>query len=232
MAQTFKNKIFTINTTGSNVDAVTCPAGKTMLIRNLMIFNDNASTSNQTLHFVDNSQSSSTANLWGDTYSISASTSTAFVNRWVLEESDKIQIQTDVNAQRYCLNYVELDNATGTQYKMTSIRSTTEDSYVLLLTVSTGHTMIIKHIGLKNLSGSDATANLRIVEATTNTYVPIVSGTLEDDTVSGDSEFDYYLLNRTIVLEAGDSLQLQMSEQPWTSTIHFMEIPVPQIRGQ
>jgi hypothetical protein len=232
MAQTFKNKIFTIDTTGSNVDAVTCPAGKTMLIRNLMIFNDNASTTNQTLYFVDNSQSSSTANLWGDTYSISAGASSAFAYRWVLEESDKIQIQTDVNAQRYCLNYVELDNATGTQYKMTSIRSTTEDSYVLLLTVSTGHTMIIKHIALKNLSGNDATANLRIVEATTNTYVPIVSGTLEDDTVSGDSEFDYYFSNRTIVLEAGDSLQLQMSEQPWTSTIHFMEIPVPQIRGQ
>ena len=168
----------------------------------------------------------------GDTYSISAGASSAFAYRWVLEESDKIQIQTDVNAQRYCLNYVELDNATGTQYKMTSIRSTTEDSYVLLLTVSTGHTMIIKHIALKNLSGNDATANLRIVEATTNTYVPIVSGTLEDDTVSGDSEFDYYFSNRTIVLEAGDSLQLQMSEQPWTSTIHFMEIPVPQIRGQ
>jgi len=231
MAQTFKNKIFTINTTGSNVDAVTCPAGKTMLIRNLMIFNDNASTTNQTLYFVDNSQSSSTANLWGDTYSISAGGSSAFAYRWVLEESDKIQIQTDVNAQRYCLNYVELDNATGTQYKMTSIRSTTEDSYVLLLTVSTGHTMIIKHIGLKNLSGSDSTASLRIVEASTNTYVPIVEGTIEDDTSSGDGEFDYYLLSRTIVLEAGDSLQLQMSEQPWTSTIHFMEIPVPKLRA-
>ena len=231
MAQQFKNKIFTINTTGSNVDAVTCPAGKTMLIRYLLMFNDNASTSVQSLYFVDDSQNSSLANLWADTYGIGAGLSTAFTYRWVLEESDKIQIQTDVNAQRYCLNYVELDNAGGTQYKMTSIKSTTEDSYVLLLTVSTGHTMIIKHLALKNLSGSDSTASLRIVEATTNTYVPIVEGTIEDNTVTNDSEYDYALVSRTIVLEAGDSLQLQMSEQPWTSTIHFMEIPVPQLRA-
>jgi len=115
---------------------------------------------------------------------------------------------------------------------MTSVRSTTEDSYVLLLTVSTGHTMIVKNIALKNLSGSDATASLRLVEATTNTYVPITEGTLEDDTVSGDSEFDYFISTNTIVLEAGDSLQFQLSEQPWTSTVHYMEIPVPQIRGQ
>ena len=231
MAQTFKNNIFTIDTTGSNVDAVTCPAGKTMLIRNLLMFNDNASTSNQTLYFVDNSQSSSTANLWGDTYSISAGGNSSFTYRWVLEESDKIQIQTNVNAQRYCLNYVELDNASSTQYKMTSIRSTTEDSYVYLLTVSTGHMMIIKHIALKNLSGSDATASLRIVEATTNTYVPLVEGTLEDDTDSSAGEYDYHLISRTIVLEAGDSLQFQLSEQPWTSTIHYMEVPVPKLRA-
>ena len=211
MALKFKNRIFTINTTGSNVDAVTCPAGKTMLIRNLMMFNGNASTSIQSLYFVDDSQNSSLANLWGDTYSIAAGGATSFNYRWVLEESDKIQIQTDVNAQRYCLNYVELDNAGGTQYKMTSIKSTTEDSYVLLLTVSTGHTMIIKHLALKNLSGSDSTASLRIVEATTNTYVPLFETTIEDDTSSGDGEYDYAITSPTIVLEAGDSLQLQMS---------------------
>ena len=37
MAQQFKNKIFTIDTTGSNVDAITCPAGKTIVIRNVLI---------------------------------------------------------------------------------------------------------------------------------------------------------------------------------------------------
>ena len=232
MALKFKNRIFTINTTGSNVDAVTCPAGKTMLIRNLMMFNDNASTSIQSLYFVDDSQNSSLANLWGDTYGIGAGGSGAFTYRWVLEESDKIQIQTDVNAQRYCLNYAELDSAVRTRYKMTSIKSTTEDAYVLLLNVSTGYTIIVKHIGLKNLSGSDSTASLRIVEATTNTYVPLFETTIEDNTVSNDSEYDYLITSPTIVLEAGDSLQLQMSEQPWTSTIHFMEIPVPEIRGQ
>ena len=232
MAQQFKNKIFTIDTTGSNVDAITCPAGKTIVIRNILIFNGNAATATQSLFFIDNSQSSSTANLFGDTYTISAGGNTAFTYRWVLEENDKIQIQTNKNAQRFSIHYVEIDKSAGTQYKMTSVRSTTEDSYVLLLTVSTGHTMIVKNIALKNLSGSDATASLRLVEATTNTYVPITEGTLEDDTVSGDSEFDYFISSNTIVLEAGDSLQFQLSEQPWTSTVHYMEIPVPQIRGQ
>jgi len=228
MSQIFKNKIGTVSTTGSNVDLITCPSNKTILIRNIRIFNENASTATQTLYFIDNSQSSSTAILWGDSFTVTASNSAVFSTRFVLEENDKIQFQTSHNAQKITINYVEIDNfdsGNKTRYKHTSIRSTTEDSYVYLLTPSAGHTQIIKYIALKNLSGNDATVNLRLVEATTDTYVPLVSGTLEDDTDTSASEFDYFLNGNTLVLEAGDSLQVQFSEQPWTSMVHYMEIP-------
>jgi len=228
MSQIFKNKIGTVSTTGSNVDLITCPSNKTILIRNIRIFNENASTATQTLYFIDNSQSSSTAILWGDSFTVTASNSAVFSTRFVLEENDKIQFQTSHNAQKITINYVEIDNfdsGNKTRYKHTSFNSTTEDSYVYLLTPSAGHAMIVKTLALKNLSGSDSTASLRLIEATTNTYVPIMEATIEDDTSVGDGEFDYFISSRTIVLEAGDSLQLQMSEQPWTSIIHYMEIP-------
>jgi len=228
MAQRFKNKIVSVNTTGSNVVLLTCPSNKTIVIKNVILFNGNASTATQTLYFVDNSQSSSTAILFGDTFTTAASGNTVFSYRWVLEESDVLQYQTSHNAQRITINYVEIDNfdsGNKTRYKHTSFNSTTEDSYVYLLTPSAGHAMIVKTLALKNLSGSDSTASLRLIEATTNTYVPIMEATIEDDTSVGDGEFDYFISSRTIVLEAGDSLQLQMSEQPWTSIIHYMEIP-------
>ena len=233
MAQQFKNNFGVINTTGAPITILTCPAGKTVVIKTIIINNGNAATSTQSLWFLDYSQSTSLSIKFGDDYTLGADRTTSWGYRFVLEENDKIGIQTSHNAQNIIVNYVEIDNAGGTQYKHISFKSTIEDAYVNLVTPSTGHIMIIKAIAFKNLSGSDATASLRIIEAVTDNNVPIIENwTIEDDTVSGDSEYDYYISSSfTIVLEAGDRLAFQLSEQPWTSTLHYMEVPVPKLRA-
>ena len=64
---------------------------------------------------------------------------------------------------------------------------------------------------------------MRLVEATTNTYVPIETGTVNDTATA--------VFTQTQVLEPGDSLQLYNTEQPFTSTIIYMELPTPSIRA-
>ena len=85
----------------------------------------------------------------------------------------------------------------------------------------------MKQLILKNKSGSNATGTdneLRLVEAATNTQVPFARGTLNDDAIAN--------FNNTMVLEPGDKIQSRITEQPYTVSIFYQELPTPTIRGQ
>ena len=226
MAQLFKNFIATTNTTGSAVTFLECPTGKTLVTTNITAYNDNASNATQTLHLTDKSESTAYTIVFGDTdgYAITAKNAIVWGYNFILEEGDKIGFQTDVNAQRISGSYVLLDSASKTRYRHKSIKITTEDQYATLLTAPAGHTLIVKVLRIGNISGTNASNNvLRLVEATTNTYVPIETGTVNDTATA--------VFTQTQVLEPGDSLQLYNAEQPFTSTILYMELPTPSIRA-
>ena len=119
MAQLFKNFIATTNTTGSAVTFLECPTGKTLIIRNMTAFNDNANTATQKLHLLDKSESTTVTIVFGDPdgYTITSKNSINWVYRFVLEEGDRVGFETDVNAQRISGNYVLLDSSSRTKYK-------------------------------------------------------------------------------------------------------------------
>ena len=231
MPQLFKNFIATTNRTGSAVTFLECPAGKTLIVRSMTSFNDNASTATQKLHLLDASESTSDTVIFGDPdgYSITSKDSVIFtLNRFVLEEGDKIGFETNVDSQRISGSFVLLDSSSRTRYKHISKKITTEDSFVSLITAPTGHTVIVKTLAVANISGTNATGadnEIRLVEAATNTFVPIAQGTLNDSTAA-------LFQTSTFVLEPGDSLQARFTEQPYTATIFYQELPTPSVRGQ
>jgi len=227
MAQEFKNFIATTNTTGSAVTFLECPTGKTLIIRNMTAFNDNASNATQKLHLLDKSESTTVTIVFGDPdgYTITSKNSINWGYRFVLEEGDRVGFETDVNAQRISGNYVLLDSSSRTKYKHISKKVETEDSFVSLVTAPAGHTIIIKTIVVANISGTNATGSdneIRLV-ADDNTYVPISQGTLNNGAAA--------TFNTTFVLEPGDSIQARFTEEPWTHTVLYQELPTPQLRA-
>ena len=228
MAQEFKNFIATTNTTGSAVTFLECPAGKTLITRNITAFNDNANTATQKLHLLDKSESTTVTIVLGDPdgYTINTKSAITWGTRIVLEEGDKIGFETDVNAQRISGNYVLLDSSSRTKYKHISKKVETEDSFVSLVTAPAGHTIIIKSITVANISGTNATGSdneLRMV-ADDNTYVPLSQGNLNNG-----ANVNFYT---TFILEPGDSIQARFTEEPWTYNVFYQELPIPSIRGQ
>lgn len=226
MAQVFKNFIATTNTTGSAVTFLECPAGKTLIVRSINAYNDNASDATQKLHLLDKSEDSTNTVVFADPdgYAITAKNAVTWTTRFVLEEGDKIGFETDVNAQRIAGSYVLLDSSSRTRYKHVSKKITTEDSYVSVLTAPAGHTIIMKTVSLANISGSSASNNVIRLVADDNTYVPLETGTLANGAFTSSSA--------TFVLEPGDSFQVLNTEQPFNVSIFYMELPIPPIRGQ
>ena len=227
MAQEFKNFIATTNTTGSAVTFLECPTGKTLITRTMTAFNDNANTATQKLHLLDKSESTTVTIVLGDPdgYTINSKSSTTWVTRIVLEEGDKIGFETDVNAQRISGNYVLLDSSSRTKYKHISKKVETEDSFVSLVTAPAGHTLIIKNISIANISGTNATGSdneFRMV-ADDNTYVPLSQGALSNGAAASFAT--------TFVLEPGDSIQVRLTEEPWTYVVFYQELPTPQLRA-
>lgn len=228
MAQVFENFIATTNTTGSAVTFKECPAGKTLIFRGITAFNDNANTATQKLHLLDKSESTTVTVVLADPdgYTINSKRAITWTTRIVLEEGDRLGFETDVDSQRISGNYVLLDSSSRTKYRHISKKVETEDSFVSLVTAPAGHTLIIKNIVVANISGTNATGTdneLRMV-ADDNTYVPLSQGTLNNGAHASFST--------TYILEPGDSIQARFTEEPWTYTVFYQELPTPTIRGQ
>jgi len=227
MSQLFQNFIATTNVTGSPVTFKECPTGKTLIFSGITNFNGNASTVTQQVHMVDASESTSQTVELGNDYTINSNQAGFFTIKFVLEEGDKLGFQSDQDTQRISGSFVLLDSSSRTRYRHISKVVTTEDSFVDLIEAPAGHTIIMKHLFIKNKSGTNATGTdneLRLVEAATNTFVPFARGTLNNDVSTSFSN--------TMVLEPGDKVQSRITEQPYHVSIFFQELPTPSVRGQ
>ena len=227
MSQLFKNFIATTNTTGIPVTFKECPTGKTLIFSGITNFNGNASTVTQQVHMVDASESTSQTVELGNDYTFNSNQAGFFTIKFVLEEGDKLGFQSDQDTQRISGSFVLLDSSSRTRYRHISKVVTTEDSFVDLIEAPAGHTIIMKHLFIKNKSGTNATGTdneLRLVEAATNTFVPFARGTLNNDVSTSFSN--------TMVLEPGDKVQSRITEQPYHVSIFFQELPTPSVRGQ
>ena len=227
MSQLFQNFIATTNVTGSPVTFKECPTGKTLIFSGITNFNGNASTVTQQVHMVDASESTSQTVELGNDYTINSNPAGLFTIKFVLEEGDKLGFQSDQDTQRISGSFVLLDSSSRTRYRHISKVVTTEDSFVDLIEAPAGHTIIMKHLFIKNKSGTNATGTdneLRLVEAATNTFVPFARGTLNNDVSTSFSN--------TMVLEPGDKVQSRITEQPYHVSIFFQELPTPSVRGQ
>ena len=184
MSQLFKNFIATTNVTGSPVTFKECPTGKTLIFSGITNFNGNASSVTQQVHMVDASESTSQTVELFSSYTITSNNALFSSVKFILEEGDKLGFQSDQDTQRISGSFVLLDSSSRTRYRHISKIITTEDSFVDILEAPAGHTIIIKTLSVKNKSGTNATGTdneLRLVEATTNTFVPFARGTLNND---------------------------------------------------
>ena len=227
MSQLFKNFIATTNVTGSAVTFKECPAGKTLVFSGITSFNGNASTVTQQIHLLDASEDASNTIEFGVSYNISSGSALFLDEKIVLEEGDKLGFESDHDTQRISGSFVLLDSSSKTRYRHISKIITTEDSFVDLLEAPAGHTIIMKQLILKNKSGTNATGTdneLRLVEDTTNTFVPFARGNLNNNSIAN--------FVNTMVLEPGDKIQSRITEQPYHVSIFFQELPTPSVRGQ
>ena len=227
MSQLFKNFIATTNVTGSPVTFKECPTGKTLIFSGITNFNGNASSVTQQVHMVDASESTSQTVELFSSYTITSNNALFSSVKFILEEGDKLGFQSDQDTQRISGSFVLLDSSSRTRYRHISKVITTEDSFVDILEAPAGHTIIIKTLSVKNKSGTNATGTdneLRLVEATTNTFVPFARGTLNNDSSAS--------FTNTMVLEPGDKVQSRITEQPYHVSVFYQELPTPTIRGQ
>ena len=223
MAAQFKNVVTEIDTTGSGQLLLRCPAGKVILIKNLIVQNENASSSSFFLAFEDNSESTSSFPIQAGT--ITAGSLTALEVPLVLEEDDELRWQTSVSDQHINVHYVQLDNGTKQRYRMVCKSLTTADSANSFLTCPAGSTIIVNFVQFFNQSGGTASSNsFTITDSSTSTTKIIDKGSLANNGSAG--------FNRAFVLESGDSLNFTPDEQPMNVYASFLEIRNPPIRGQ
>jgi len=222
MATVFKNVVTEIDTTGSGQLIFRCPAGKTALIKNLIVQNENGSNSNYYLAFEDNSISTSSRPILYGTNT--AGNNVTLVVPFVLEENDEVLWQTSVADQNITMSYVLLDTGIKQRYRMITKQLTTADSADAFLTCPTGSTIITNFVAAYNQSGSTAS---------TNTF------SMTDSSASATKVIDKGPLNnaaqaayhRAFVLESGDSLSWTPDEQPFNIFCSYLEIRNPAIRS-
>lgn len=223
MAAQFKNVVTEIDTTGSTQLLLRCPAGKTIIVKNLIVQNENASNSNNFLAVEDNSISTSARAIQAIT--ISAGGSTGLNVPIILEEQDELRWQTDVSDQHINLHYVQLDAGVRQRYRGICKQLTTADSADSFITCPTGSTIIVNFVQFCNQSGGTASNNsFTITDSSASSTKIIDKGAVANNGIAG--------FNRTFVLESGDSLNFTPDEQPFNVYASFLEIRNPPIRGQ
>jgi len=222
MATVFKNVVTEIDTTGSGQLIFRCPAGKTALIKNLIVQNENGSNSNFYLAFEDNSISTSS-------YPIQYGTNTAGNSivttvPLVLEENDEILWQTSVADQNISMAYALMDTGVKQRYRMITKQLTTADSADAFLTCPTGSTIITNFIQFYNQSGSTASSNTFTMTDSSASATKV----LDKGGINNAAHVNYH---KAFILESGDSLSFTPDEQPFNIYCSYLEIRNPVIRA-
>jgi len=223
MATVFKNVVTEIDTTGSGQLIFRCPAGKTALIKNLIVQNENGSNSNYFLAFEDNSISTSSRPIQYGTNT--AGGNIVIVVPLVLEENDEILWQTSVADQNISMAYALMDTGVKQRYRMITKQLTTADSADAFLTCPTGSTIITNFIQFYNQSGSTASSNIfTMTDSSASATKVIDKGQINNAAAAG--------YHRAFILESGDSLSFTPDEQPFNIFCSYLEIRNPVTRGQ
>jgi len=223
MAAKFKNVITEVDTTGSAQTLLTCPAGKTILIRTFFVRNNNNADSTHYAAIKDNSEDSSNSfPIFDFAIDVSASTTAVNINPIVLEENDAFLFQTSQANQHITLAYVELDQGVTQRYKM-FCASLTDGATTSIVTCPTGSTVIINYFSFFNNSGGSVdNNNISITDAGVKTNTLFV-GTIADQAVVG--------LHQSLVLESGDSLTCLPRDSDMIFYVSYLEIRNPPIRS-
>ena len=223
MAAKFKNVITEVDTTGSPQALLTCPAGKTIIIRTFYIRNNNNADSTHYVAIKDNSEDSSNSfPIFDFALDVSASTTAVNINPIVLEENDIFLFQTSQANQHITLAYVELDTGVTQRYKM-FCASLADGVTTAAVTCPTGSTVIINYISFFNNSGGSVdNNNISITDAGIKTNM-LFFGTLADQ--AG------YSLHQSLVLESGDILTCLARDSDMIFYVSYLEIRNPPIRA-
>ena len=223
VAAKFKNVITEVDTTGSGQTLLTCPVGKTILIRTFYLKNQASADSQHFLAITDKSISSTSIPI--NFFSLDVSSSSLAVNKlpFVLESEDSFQFQTDQANQHVTMAYVELDTGVTQRYRAQA-QALSSGVTTSILTCPTGATIIINMWVLFNNSGGSVdNNNVSITKAGVQTNV-LAFGTLANGAAAS--------LHQSLVLESGDILTCLARDSNMTFYVSYLEIRNPVVRGQ
>jgi|TARA_E500000305_G_scaffold32440_2_gene24507 hypothetical protein len=223
MAAQFKNLVTEIDTTGSNQTLLTCPTGKTIIIRTFHVANEDGSNSAYFATVADSSINAAARPIFE--FAITADATATNRNPIVLESGDSFGIQTSQANQHVHLAYVILDTGTIQRYRGVCIQAETANTTNNIVTCPTGSTLILNYFTIYNHSGGDSTDNrIEIVDSSTSTTKTITDGQILDNKNAG--------FIQAFVLESGDQINVYIDDQPMVIYCSYLEIRNPVIRGQ
>jgi hypothetical protein len=223
VAAKFKNVITEVDTTGSGQTLLTCPVGKTILIRTFYVRNNNSADSQHFLAVTDKSISSTSIPI--TFFNIDVSVSDVAVNNVpvVLESEDSFEFQTSQANQQVIMAYAELDTGVTQRYRAQAL---TLSSGVTsnILTCPAGSTILINYFSFFNNSGGSVNNN-----NVSMTKVGVQTNILDFGTLTNGAAFS---VHQSFVLESGDSLTCLAQASNMTFYVSYLEIRNPPIRGQ
>ena len=253
MAAQFKNLYTTLSTSSSTAfdtkDLLTCPVGKTILIRTVHHHNSttDASGDNHSMHslwFRDYSASASAQPLTmylsnalaGTTATLAKGAAITLNIPIVMEENDELKLRISEPNQDISLAYVELDTGIKQRYKAvytiattTSASGGTFDANVLL--APAGTTYIVNFFTIYNGHSHTQEFKLTVKDNSAN-----ITKTLWDFDFSQNGRFTW---QQAVVLESFDQLAITSTWDTDDSAasggsyyyISYLEIRNPQIRA-
>ena len=222
MAAQFKNLVTEIDTTGSVQTLLTCPTGKTVIIRTFHVANEDGSNSAYYATVADSSVNAAARPIFE--FAINADATATNRNPIVLESGDSFGIQTSQANQHVHLAYVILDTGSIQRYRGVCIQAATADATHNIVTCPTGSTIIINYFTVYNHSGGDSTANrIEIVDSSASTTKTITDGAILDNKNA--------TFIQAFVLESGDQINVYIDDQPMVIYCSYLEIRNPPIRS-
>ena len=231
MATKFKNVITEIDTTGSNQTILTCPAGKTIIVKTMSQYAGGSGNVISSWSIKDNSEDSSDAYTFFAPYTTTDNYTINNDYPFILEENDVLYFKTDVADQHLHISYAEIDAGTKQRYRGIVKNVTTIDSYVDILTVPTGSTCLADLLIFKNNSTSATLANeLSIEDSSASATKLITSGTLGVETNTGGGDLIYPYMR---IFESGDKFKIKLTTSGGNATvsIFYLEIRNPPTRA-
>jgi hypothetical protein len=223
MATQFKNFGGIVTTTGSVVDLLEAPAGKTCVITTLNMFNNTNGNMVYGNYIKDVSESSNYYTFGAPDFVQGNYDQDVLTGQIHLEAGDIIGLNTDVQPIHIWGSYLLVDAKASLKYRHITKHITSTVSTHAILTCPAGSTCIAKWIRWTNVSGSTSTMQIYFYDSSASGWVYIDSGSVLDD--------NYWYFNAGMILEPGDVVGLVTTQQPVDINVMYIEVPIPQLRS-